>query len=111
MQSQTITFKDLLDTRIEIDGLEFEATVYAVVSRRPGHLDKNKFYYEIESFDVGDIYVSTDRFSILLDQNNFRARNRRLYDMFVNQCELEALRQAAAATDEMYDKEIEYAAI
>lgn len=100
MRGRTITFKDLLDTAIEVDGFALEATIRAIILK----CDDGTF--NIEFFAVGDVYIQNEEHGpILLDQQGLKnGSGSRLYKRFVNACELLALKMAAKATEEQYDQ-------
>ena len=92
--SRTISFDDLMDSTIVVDGLELEAKVDVVIRQF-----KNGDY-EIESIDIGDVYLAAGNHNlILLDQSSLRTRNKMLYGRFVNAVELLALQTAKNTPD------------
>jgi hypothetical protein len=86
--SRSITFRDLLEESIEVDGVMLDAKVHAIVRDLGG-------VYELDYFDMGDIYVCIGAHDMMkLDQDSFKSRHKLLYNRFINACELLALRKA-----------------
>lgn len=78
-KSYTLSISELLDGfPLDIEGVDMEARVDVVLINRGGN------EIEIDSISIGDIYliVPWSDALILIDQDSFKTRHKRMYQLF-----------------------------
>jgi hypothetical protein len=98
-QVHFLSIQDLLDGGIEARGVRLDAHFTCEIRKIGGCM-------EIESSEMGNITVIVAGEYLLLDQEQFKAGHRLLYNAFIEACEKEAFRQALLIPD--YKWRIEY---
>ena len=92
----TLTLTEYLTESVNIMGLQFDAKALATFTRRGSHGD-----IELDSIEIGDVYLvnenapDSEESLFLLDQDSFRSRHRRLYDLVIKAIQDEGVRVAS----------------
>jgi hypothetical protein len=87
-KSYTLSISELLDGfPLDIEGVDMEARVDVVLINRGGN------EIEIDSISIGDIYliVPWSDALILIDQDSFKTRHKRMYQLFITKVEARAI--------------------